>query len=150
MTDENNNCSEKLEEAVISAYLDGELTQQEKQRVSLHLDKCKSCSRIYKELKEIRALALETDFHLPADSQWDEKPCNMFSALARMSGWCIIVLWLLVVSVYGLWQFATGDEGFWEKLFFFGIIAGFSGLFISVLIDRLKNLKNDKYSKVER
>ena len=41
-------------EELLSGYLDGELTQQENQRIQLHLQECEHCTGLLKDLRELQ------------------------------------------------------------------------------------------------
>ena len=41
-------------EPLISGYLDGELTQSDRQRVDLILEDCEQCSLVFAEMKKLR------------------------------------------------------------------------------------------------
>lgn len=139
-----------FDEALISGYLDGELTQAEEQRVRLHLEDCSACRALADELKRIREAAMSTDFPLPDDRQWDETPRGGLSTFFRNVGWAVMLLWIGGVTVYGLWQLITNTEDLMENLLVFGLWFGLGLVFVSVLIDRLKTVKTDRYRRVQK
>jgi anti-sigma factor RsiW len=141
-------CPSGFDETLLSGYLDRELTQAESQRVRLHLEECPSCRALHAELGRLRQASRATPFRPPADDQWDERPQTAASFLARRVGWLLIVAWLAAVAAYGLWQLATAPENPWIKLAVFSVIAGPVLLFLSVLVDRLRTLRTDRYRRV--
>jgi len=60
------------------------------------------------------------------------------------------VIWLVGLSAFGLWQFITSPENLLEKLLVVGGVAGFVLLFVSILLDRLKDSKTDRYRRVQK
>ena len=146
--------SERIEhgfdEALISGYLDGELTQGEEQRVRLHLEDCGECSRLAGELTRIREATMSTSFAVPDDRQWDETPRGGFSRVMRNSGWLILVGWIVGLSAYGIWHLVTDTENLVENLIAFSMFLGFGLVFFSVLVDRIKTWKTDRYRRVEK
>ena len=140
----------RFDEALISGYLDGELTQSEAQRVRLHLEDCAECHRLADELGRIREATMTTDFPVPDDRQWDETPVSGLSALFRNLGWTVMLLWIGGLAAYGIWQLATHPENLMEGLLVFGVWFGVGLVFLSVLIDRIKSIKTDRYRRVQK
>ena len=68
--------------------------------------------------------------------------------MLRDFGWLGMVLWVLGVAGFGLWKLATDLENLWPNLFVFGFWLGFGLVGVSVLLDRLKDLKTDRYRRV--
>ena len=58
------NCDTALE--MMSAMLDGELTQQEQQMLQAHLDACESCRAVYAELAAMDAALRDDQTEPPA------------------------------------------------------------------------------------
>lgn len=144
------NCQRNFDEALLSGYLDGVLTQADRQRVRLHLEECASCRRLTEEMAQIRDVTISTLFKLPADDQWDEAPRGSFSRLTHGLGWTVLLVWLVGMIGFTAGQLWSGPETLLEKLLIFGGVAGFTLLFISVLVDRLRTMRTDPYRRVER
>lgn len=145
-------CSTPFDEALLSAYLDGELTQEESQPVRLHLERCPPCRRLYDELREIREATMTTPFSVPDDGQWDERPRSALSRVLRTAGWALLLAWLGGLAVTLLREVAAeaGGMPMHELLLVFGLFGGALLLLLSVLLDRLQNYKKDRYRRVER
>lgn len=144
-------CSVSFEEALLSAYLDDELTQEESQRVRLHLEECAGCRTTFEEMKEIREATMTTTFSGFDDGQWDERPRGALSRGLRGAGWILLLGWVLGVSFLGLKEFAAAPGlGGLELLLVGGLVGGTLLLFLSVLIDRLQTYKTDRYRRVQK
>ena len=143
-------CRRNFDEALLSGYLDGVLTQADRQRVRLHLEECVSCRRLTEEMAKIRDVTISTLFKLPADDQWDETPQGPLSRVTQGLGWTILLVWLVGMAGFTAGQLWSGPEALLQKLLVFGGVAGFALLFISVLIDRLRTLRTDPYRRVEK
>ncbi|MDR9451886.1 MAG: zf-HC2 domain-containing protein [Acidimicrobiia bacterium] len=139
-----------FDEALISGYLDGELSQGEEQRVRVHLEDCPECRATAEELHRLKEVTMTTEFRVPDDTQWDETPRGRGSGFFRNFGWLILLAWIVGTLGYGLWQMATDTEELFEVLIVFGAWLGFGLVFVSVLIDRLKTRKTDRYRRVEK
>lgn len=57
-------------EEMLSAYLDGELTQQRRQQVELHVDACSDCRDTLDELKRVREGIAGLPSPEPTAEQW--------------------------------------------------------------------------------
>jgi anti-sigma factor RsiW len=143
-------CPKSFDEALISGFLDGELTQADDQRVRVHLEACAHCSSLLDELRNMREVAMTTRFETPTDDQWNEAPTGGVSSAARGFGWIMGVVWIVALTGFGLWHAATGPESLPEKLFVFGGISAVALLFLSVLIDRVRKAQTDRYREVQK
>ena len=143
--------SHTFDEALISAYLDGELTQGDSQRVRLHLDDCAACRRIADDMLKLKEATMTTEFRVPEDTQWDETPRGAASRIFHSFGWLVAIAWVVGLGAYFIWQIATGSESVeFEGLIGFGLMLAVALVFVSALIDRLKTRKTDPYRKVKK
>jgi anti-sigma factor RsiW len=144
-----------FDEALISGYLDGELTQSDRQRVALHLEDDASARRLYEQLREAREAALTTPFPAgPVDDSWDETPRSALSRVLLYLG-----LALLTVALLGgvsLWLLALGahssslDGAVWIGLLPAAAALGTVSILVSVTIDRLISRRRDIYRLVKK
>lgn len=143
-------CGRNFPEELISGYLDHALTHAEDQRVRIHLEDCAACRAVLAELTALRETAMSTEFVIPADDQWDERPRGRLSWSLRGGGWLVLVAWLVAIGGYAAWQIAVGPESLVGKLMIFGGVSGGALLFFSVLVDRLRAMPGDRYRRVEK
>lgn len=143
-------CPTSFDEELLTGYLDGALTQGEAQRVRLHLEDCERCRRLYEELRTLRETTMSTRFVMPPDDQWREIPRTGASRFLRGGGWLLLIVWAAAVGAFALWQLATAPMGALEKSLVFTGVSGLGMLFVSILVDRLKTLKSDRYTRVEK
>ncbi len=146
----NETCQRPFDEALLSGYLDHALTQEEEQRVRLHLEDCPSCRALVDDLREMRETTMTTRFETPTDDQWSEAPRGAASGLAFGLGWLMVLLWAVGLTGFALGQLWAGDMSIWEKFLAFGAVSGFTLLFVSVLIDRLRTAPKDRYRGVKK
>lgn len=139
-----------FDEAFLSGYLDGELTQGDAQRVRLHLETCAKCSTTANELLRLREATMNTEFQVP-DTQWDETPRGGVSRFFHNFGWLIAGLWVAGLSAYLVWQIATDSESVRiESVLGVGIFLAFALIVLSALIDRMRTRQDDPYRKVQK
>lgn len=143
-------CRPGFDQALLSGYVDGELTQADGQSVRLHLEDCSVCRSLLEELQEIRQVTTTTPFPAPRDEEWRESPRTRASGTLRRLGWFLVIVWMLAAGGLAIESFATSTESGLEKLLVLILIGGPLLLFMSVLLDRLKALKTDRYRGVEK
>jgi predicted anti-sigma-YlaC factor YlaD len=143
-------CPTGFDETLLSGYLDGELTQGREQRVRLHLEDCGHCRRLLDELSELRETTMSTRFEVPDDDQWDERPRGALSASTRRLGWVVAVVWLMLMSGFAIVEMWRAAHGVLERLVAFGGVSAVVLLFASVLVDRLRTARTDRYLEVDK
>jgi len=144
------NCTRAFDEELISGYLDGALPQMDAQRVRLHVEDCGACRSLLGELETLRETARSTRFHAPDDDEWPELPKTRVGRFSRSAGWVVVIAWLLVVTGLALWRLITASGDPLEIFLALGLPGGILLLFVSVLLDRLRELKTDRYTGVHR
>ena len=151
-------------EPLISGYLDGELTQSDRQRVDLILEDCGQCAATHREIKKLREGVGGILF-----DQLTEKERITMSENATSGVWSNLGQFMAIaglILVYGVgacwlsWELVT-DAKFAEtgdvkdQVPFFirfglpALIGGIGILFFTVLFQRLKVAKTDKYTDVQ-
>lgn len=141
-------CPTAFDQTLLSGHLDRELTQGESQRVRLHLEDCPACREELAELVRLREATRTTPFRRPEDDGWDERPRGLPSLLSRRLGWTMLLAWAAVILCFAVWQFVTAPEDLGVKLLVASPTAGAALLFLSVLFDRLRTYKTDRYRRV--
>jgi predicted anti-sigma-YlaC factor YlaD len=143
-------CTRSFDEELISGYLDGALPQVQSQKVRLHVEDCGACRNLLEELRTLRETAMSTRFNGPDDDEWPELPRTVPSRFSRQMGWVVLVAWALVTTGLALWRFLTATGDPLEIFLVLGLPGGVLLLFVSVLMDRLRDLKTDRYRGVHR
>jgi predicted anti-sigma-YlaC factor YlaD len=148
MMNNSNNCEQIS--AQISGYLDGELTQQENQQVTVHLKNCPLCIKTYQDLQNLQS----TIHQIPCCSLEEKKLASIVNDLTskrmRTIAWFALVSGITILIMFLGAQFYFDPELAWySKLAFSLICGGAIGLFLSVLRQRLIARKTDKYNKVK-
>lgn len=137
-------------EVLITGYLDGELTQQESQQVRLHIEGCKSCSKTYTELKQMKTEMSELSYPQTDAEQLAALENDLVTKTGQWSGWVLLLIGLLVMLGFGMYEFWTDPDVPGVVRFFYGAFQlGMLILFAIVLRQRLKTYRNDKYRKVK-
>ncbi|MCC5854164.1 MAG: hypothetical protein JJU10_00590 [Idiomarina sp.] len=139
---------------MISGYLDGELTQQESQRVAVLIRTQPEWQQLYEELNSMRNDLKQAEW-VSADARdlpkiLGDGPSQWLGVI----GWSVLILGALAVSLFvgwevlvSLWQ--DNSTPWWFKFGIVGFYGGFVLLFLMVLRQRLIARKTDKYRKVK-
>ncbi|PWK45367.1 zf-HC2 domain-containing protein [Pleionea mediterranea] len=137
-------------EAKLSGYLDGELTQQESQRVHNHLQQCEQCNQLYRDLKSMQQDVAQLEKKTMSEEQLEtlmtDKPAKTF----EWAGWLLLIGGIAVIVGYLAYQFFTQDTtALWLKLTISAIYGGVAFLLLTVLRQRLIARKTDRYKGVD-
>lgn len=143
-------CPSRFKEALLSGFLDGELTQASEQKVRVHLEDCRNCRTLFDDLKRLRGVTMNTKFVEPSDEQWDEAPRGSVSLMARGLGWVLGIVWLLAVGGFALWSAWQEAENLLERLLIFGGLSALALLLLSVILDRIRAARSDRYREVKK
>ena len=136
-----------FDEALLSGYLDHSLTQQESQRVRLHLEANPEDRRVLEEMKLLREAAQNTPFVPLRDEEWPEVPRSQPSRWSRSAGWIVLAGWFLLTAALLTWKALHQASSLLEVFLFFGLPGAFLLLLVSVGLDRRHRQKSDRYDK---
>ena len=135
---------------LLSGFVDGELTQQERQRIKLHCEQCDECRQNLAELRALRDRIGTARLSDVGEDKWRETMNDMTVQTSRGIGWLLFIAGILAVTGAGLYQLIV-EPGMptWMKLILVAIYGGLAVLLFSVLRQRLIERKTDKYKDVE-
>lgn len=136
---------------LLSGYIDNELTQQDRQRVEVHLADCTRCRKTIQELEEVRRRAGGLHIPEPTRKEIAQMESNVMERLFRNFGWSITIAWAIGSVAYGLYEYASAPgEPFLHKVAVFSLILGIAMLFLSVLLQRVRETKTDRYKGIQK
>lgn len=138
-----------FDEALISGYVDGELTQGEAQRVRVHLEDCEACRAIAAGLTRLQEATMGSRFQVPQDLQWDESPRGRSSQLLRSAGLVIGLAWLISLFGYLIIELAGSDDVL-GVLLVGGFVLSAGLILASALLDRRLAQQTDRYRRVKK
>jgi len=135
---------------LLSGFLDGELTQQQRQLVTLHCDGCDQCQADLTGLRELHERINKAHLSEVGEDKWRETMNDPTVKTTRNIGWLMFIAGLLVLAGVGLIGFIfSHDIPVGTKLLLIAIYGGLASLLYSVLRQRLIERKTDKYKDVE-
>ena len=136
-------------EVYLTGYLDGELTQQQRQRVRVHIETCPRCEATLEELREARDATGRLELERPSNQEWELIMSSILENRTQHLGWLILIIWAAALAAYGLYGLAVApDEPLIGKVLVFGLLAGLALLFVSVLARRVREGRTDRYKEV--
>jgi predicted anti-sigma-YlaC factor YlaD len=135
---------------LLSGLVDGELTQQERQRVVLHCKQCEECRQNLAGLRALRERIGKSQLSELGEDKWRETMNESTVQATRGIGWLLFIAGILAIAGVGLYEFIV-EPGMpiWLKLILVAIYGGLAVLLFSVLRQRLIERKTDKYKDVE-
>jgi hypothetical protein len=136
---------------LLSGYIDGELTQQDRQRVRLHCESCDECRRQLADLESLREAVGRTRLSDISKDVWREDTNDPTASTSRSTGWLLFIGGLLIAVGIGIYEFIKELDSIPLSVLLIigGVYGGLLLLFISVLRQRLIERKSDKYEDVE-
>jgi hypothetical protein len=135
---------------MLSGYIDGELTQQDRQRVRLHCEVCQHCRRQLEDLRTMRDRVGAARLSTIDENAWRETMNDTTVRATRGIGWLLFIGGILLASGFAVYEIITDSSlSAFEKTIIGGIYGGLLLLFVSVLRQRLIERKTDKYKDVE-
>ena len=138
---------------LLSGYVDRELTQQQSQRVQLHLESCAECRRLHGDLKQMKEQLRQLSYPISDEEMLDKLEKDLFASGTRNFGWLLLGIGALFAAVAGTVAFfmflAAPGVPVLVKLFNGLLVIGGVALFVSVVRERLMTYKKDKYRNVK-
>jgi anti-sigma factor RsiW len=136
---------------LLSAYLDGELAQQDAQRVRIYLEDSEEAREEFRELQELKKITSELAFAPPPDDRLDELARSLSVQAPQKAGWIMIVIGVTAVVLAMVVRLATApDVPLTVKAVYGAIGGGFLLLLGSVARQRWLEAPYDRYRGVKR
>jgi len=136
---------------MLSAYLDGELTQADNQRVRLYVEQNEEARTALDEMLELQQLTSSIRFANPPEDVMDAFEQRLTVQAPRRFGWALVIAGLLAWLAYAAVLALRSPR--WPtvpELLVGAVVVGFVLLFLSVLRQRWLERPHDRYRKVKR
>ncbi len=135
---------------LLPGYVDGEMTQQERQGIEIHCAQCDECELKLRELTTLRDRVSNTRSSEYEQGIWKEVMDDSVVGSTRGIGWLIFTGLVFACAGVGVFAFLFSSSiSPGEKLIVSGIYLGLALLFLSVLRQRLNERNRDKHNDVE-
>lgn len=136
-------------EVLITGHLDGELDAAQQAKLEAHLKTCSVCRREFDAMKTL-VVGTSACFAVdsPPDEVWDTFLERVYNRLERKTGWWLLILGVLALAGYGAVLFVREPWATAGTKFLLTVpVVGLAILFISVLRQRIRVARNDRYTK---
>ena len=135
---------------LLSGYIDGELTQQQHQRVRIHCEACEECSAELEQLEKLRREVGKSRLSPLGEDIWREHMKEPTVEITRGLGWILFIAGILGISGIAVYEFVIDTSMAIHIKLITGLVwLGMGALLVSVLRQRLIERKSDKYKDVE-
>lgn len=149
----NGETDKKCEEfqILIMGYIDDELSQAEKMKLEAHLKTCAACKQSLAEYKKLKEVSSTMRFKEPNDALWDKQWQRITNKLTRSISWLLIIVGIVIIVGFAIYQFIQnpGVEGI-VRVGIFALFIGFFLLLISLILERIKEYKTDRYKEIDK
>jgi predicted anti-sigma-YlaC factor YlaD len=145
---------EKIKE-LISCYLDGELSEEDKKTIENHIRDCRDCQKELEDMARFEEVMGMLKLKKPKKEVWEEYWSSVYNRLERRIGWVFISLGGAILLFFGLYKLVEGmitdaSTPLILKLGILIFLAGIAVLFISLLKEQLFVRKKERYKEVEK
>ncbi|HET6429229.1 MAG TPA: zf-HC2 domain-containing protein [Phycisphaerae bacterium] len=143
-------------EPMLAAYVDGELSEQDRGRLQEHLSGCLGCTDRLAELTALQEELAMIKFTEPTDVDLQRYWAGVYNRLERGVGWILLSVGSILLLCYGAFKLIEGivtdpKVALVVKIGVVALVFGVVILFVSLLRERLAVRKSDKYSReIER
>lgn len=136
-------------ETLLSGYLDGELNPGQERLVE---DLLREDAHFRREFEQMKRFAVGTRAAFavepPPEHMWEDFLGGVHTRLERRAGWLLLIVGSLLLAACGLYYYVSGPWApAWAKVLAALPAAGLVLLFLSVLRQRLRAAKTDRYSR---
>jgi predicted anti-sigma-YlaC factor YlaD len=145
---------EKLKE-LVSSYLDGELTQEEREVVRRHLEECSACRDAYREMSDLGEVMAKMTLKEPPKEVWKVYTEAVYNRLERGIGWILLSIGAMIVLFFTGYNMLEGlirDPSI-PLVVKAGILCGVGGvavLLVSLIRERLFVNRRERYKEIEK
>jgi len=138
-------------EELLSAYIDNELSASEMIELGEHLKSCDNCRNALDQYLKLKKTSADIKLVDPPVDSMEHYWSTVSAKLSRGVGWIFFIIGSIILAIYAIYQFAvdrTIDS--FVKIVIAAIVIGLVMLFLSVLIERMRERKTDRYTGVQK
>ena len=138
-------------EELLSAYIDNEISAAEMVELGAHLKTCSNCKSALDQYLKIKKTSSDIKLVDPPHDRMENYWTNISARLSRGFGWILFIVGSVILAIYAIYQFAIDrTTNSFVKIVIAAIVIGLVMIFISVLIERLREMKTDRYTGVQK
>lgn len=144
------NCDECSE--LLDGYVDDELTPEQRATVDAHLADCEACRAQLHDLNLLKEHLSMITFREPTDDELERYWQSVYNRLERGAAWVLVSIGAILLGCTGAFLLVehvirNPGVGLAAKVGLSALVVGVVVLFVSLLRERLRIRRLDKYSK---
>lgn len=145
----------RKEAHLLSAYVDGELDQDDEARIRAHLEESEPSRREVEQLRRLKDVTGQLRLKEPPPEAWEVFWASVYNRAERSLGWVLLTAGVVVVGAWLVLQvvtalLATTAVPLVVKAGIFAVAAGLLTLLISVTRERVYRRARTRYKDVRR
>jgi len=138
------------EQLLAMAYADGELAPDARREFETLLETRQDLLREVAQVQRLHVLARQVAVPEPMDFEWGRLARDPMQRTAVRLGWLLLAAGTLGVAGWAGWILFASELGLVPKVFLGALLAGFVLLLLATLRGRLRTLRYDPYTEVQR
>lgn len=147
------NCEEAR--FLMMGYLDGELTEEQKEAFLQHVNQCPDCQAEWRGFKSLKEETGKMKFRALPEMFWDDYWQHVYNKIERGIGWIFFSLGAIIVLGFIGYEFLkdfllNAQEPLLLRVGLGLLVFGFIIIFVSVLREKLMVRSHDKYRRIVR
>ena len=140
---------------LLTAYADGELDSDERERVERLLDEDPELQAELDSIRNLTRLTQNIRLAEPEQEVWNMYWANVYNRLERGIGWIMLSVGAILIATYAAWHYLSdfllnADVPLIARIGVSAAVLGAIVLLVSALRERLFIRKKERYEEIER
>ncbi len=140
---------------LISPYLDGELGEEEAQKLKEHLAGCPECRREMEQMQKLEEVMSMMKLKSPPQEMWDVYWRSVYNRLERGLGWILLSLGAIILLFFGAYKMVEGiikdtTVPLVLKVGLIVFLAGIVVLLVSIVREQFFLRRKERYKEIEK
>lgn len=132
-------------------YIDGEMSPEERLEFQRHLQGCEDCTCALEGFQELQSLTGRVKMKDQTDEFWEQYTKSLYRRLERKTAWILIIVGAVLLVGYEIYRAVVSFGRItFEKAALVLFALGAVMLLVSVIRERIHQLRGDKYSRIDR
>ena len=145
----------EIVKTLLGAYVDGELTEDQRRGIEAHLRDCADCRNQYGEIIRLEEVIGSMRIKEPPEEAWKTYSESVYNRVERGIGWILLSIGAMIVIFFAGYNMVRGliQDPTIPLIVKVGILAGLGGiavLLVSVVRERLFVSKRERYKEIEK
>lgn len=143
------------EGALLSAYVDGELAEDDVRRIEIHLAENPETQAVVDRLRRLNSLTGAMKMKEAPMEAWEGFWDSIYNRSERSLGWILLILGMALIGGYAIWElfsvlWAADNLPLYVRGGIFILMAGVVVMLVSVVRERIHKRSRTRYKDVIR